>query len=54
MPYTFRERFGYWLERFAFLNRLTMRPDGIAPNGCPRYVNRVNRHVVIGAKRVSR
>lgn len=47
MPYTLRARLGMWLQRFAITHRWLLAFDGIAPHGRRRYINRINRHVVV-------
>jgi len=47
MKADWRTRFGFWLERFAFLERFLFRYDGVAPGGRLRYINRVNGHCVV-------
>jgi hypothetical protein len=47
MPYARRGRFGLWLERFEWLHPVLLRYDGETPDGRGRYINQVNRYVVV-------
>lgn len=50
MKYSLRERFGYFLERFTFLDFLIMRYEGETPYGDKRYTNRINGHLILRRK----
>lgn len=47
MPLRMRDRFAFWLERFAWLHPVLLRYDGESPGGRSRYENRLNRHSVV-------
>lgn len=47
MKQSLRERFWLYLERYAWLNKLLFRYDGIAPSGFDRYVHKKTGHVVL-------
>lgn len=51
MPYSRRERIGYWLERHVPLTLLAvlgvLRWDSDCPDGRARFVNRLNHHLVV-------
>lgn len=47
MPYSFRDRLAFWLEKRWWADSLVLRFDGVLPNGDRRYINRINHHCVI-------
>lgn len=51
MPYSRRDRIGYWIERNLpwFAQRPFMRLDGMSAVNSDRkhYVNRINRHLIV-------
>ncbi|QAY16872.1 hypothetical protein SEA_EXIGUO_51 [Gordonia phage Exiguo] len=54
MPYSKRDRLGMFLQRFEFLHRWLLAPEGDVMHGIhkgqKRYLNRINGHVVIKEK----
>lgn len=49
MPYTRRERFGLWLERFPVTHTWIMRYSHTAPDGRYIYVNVITGHLTTKA-----
>ena len=54
MKSSFRDRLGFFLERFWFAHRWLYEPDGDVTHGTyvgqKRYLNKINGHVVIKEK----
>jgi hypothetical protein len=46
MKSSLRDRFGFWLERFGFLQRWLFEYDATIPAGY-RVINRINGHVAV-------